>query len=189
MSLWLASVALLASGCASTGEEVRTSAFIPVDARGWTTVAAGGLAAGTQVLGALGRIGSGWWSDRAGDRLRPIRSIAVAAAVTMVLLGASAPTSMAVIVMVIATVVTVADNGLAFTAVAEIGGHAWSGRAMGIQNTGQYVTGSLVPPLVGAVIAAQGYGVAFALVAAFPLLAIPVVPVLPASAPKHQGKP
>jgi MFS family permease len=160
-----------------------------VDARGWTTVAAGGLAAATQVLGALGRIGSGWWSDRAGDRLRPIRSIAVAAAATMVLLGASAPTSMAVIVMVIATVVTVADNGLAFTAVAEIGGHAWSGRAMGIQNTGQYVTGSLVPPLMGAVIAAQGYAIAFALAAAFPLLAIPIVPVPSSAAPKHPGKP
>ena len=160
-----------------------------VDSRGWTVVAAGGLAAATQVLGALGRVGAGWWSDRVGDRLRPIRIIAVAASVTMVLLGTSAPTSMAVVVMVIATVVTVADNGLAFTAVAEIGGPAWSGRAMGIQNTGQYVTGSLVPPLVGAVIAEQGYAIAFVLVAVFPLLAIPLVPVKPASAAKHQGKP
>jgi hypothetical protein len=42
---------------------------------------------------------------------------------------------------------------------------------------------------MGAVIAAQGYAIAFALAAAFPLLAIPLVPVPPSSAPKHQGKP
>jgi MFS family permease len=147
-----------------------------VDARGWTPAAAGGLAAGTQVLGALGRIAAGWWSDQLGDRLRPIRTIAVAAAGTMLLLGLTEGTPLAVAVMAIATVVTVADNGLAFTAVAEIAGHAWSGRAMGIQNTGQYLAGSLVPPGIGALIAARGYGPAFAAVAIFAVLAIPIVP-------------
>lgn len=159
-----------------------------VDARGWTPAAAGGLAAATQVLGAIGRIGAGWWSDRAGERLRPIRRIAVAAALVMLLLGATEATSVAVVVMVIATVITVADNGLAFTAVAEIGGHSWSGRALSIQNTGQYLTGSLVPPLVGAMIAAQGYAAAFALVAVLPLIAVPLVPV-GADRGKNQGPP
>ena len=76
----------------------------------------------------------------------------------------------------IATVVTVADNGLAFTAVAELGGPYWAGRAMGIQNTGQYLVAAAVPPGIGALIADQGYSLAFAAVAVFPVLALSVLP-------------
>ncbi|MGA8986692.1 MFS transporter [Aeromicrobium sp.] len=148
-----------------------------IDDRGWSTLAASVLVAATQVLGATGRIGAGWWSDRVGSRLRPMRAVAVAAAVTMLSLGLLSGTPLAVALIVVATAVTVADNGLAFTSVAEIGGPFWSGRAMGLQNTGQYVTSALVPPLVGALIAGRGYGWAFGLVAIFPLIAVPLVPV------------
>jgi hypothetical protein len=48
---------------------------------------------------------------------------------------------------------------------------------MGVQNTGQYLAAALVPPFVGALITDRGYAVAFAAIAVFPLLAIPVVPV------------
>ena len=106
-----------------------------------------------------------------------MRTVAVIAAATMLLLGLLAGTPVAVALIVIATAVTVADNGLAFTSVAEIGGPYWSGRAMGLQNTGQYVASALVPPLVGATVTGHGYGFAFAAVAIFPLLAIPLVPV------------
>ncbi len=147
-----------------------------IDARGWSAAAAGALAAATQVLGAAGRIGAGSWSDLVGSRLGPIRTIAIAAAVTMLLLGLAEPTDLAVAVMVIATVVTVADNGLAFTAVAELGGTHWAGRAMGIQNTGQYLAAAAVPPAVGALITDRGYAVAFAAVAVFPALALAVLP-------------
>jgi MFS family permease len=146
-----------------------------IDARGWSTAAAGGLAAATQVLGAAGRIGAGWWSDRAGSRIQPIRTIAIAAAVTMLMLGLTESSSVAVVVLVIATVVTVADNGLAFTAVAELGGPFWAGRAMGIQNTGQYLVAAAVPPGIGALIADQGYALAFGAVAVFPVLALSVL--------------
>lgn len=148
-----------------------------IDARGWSAAAAGALAAATQLLGAAGRIGAGSWSDHVGSRLRPIRKIAIAAAVTMLLLGLTEPTDLAVAVMVIATVVTVADNGLAFTAVAELGGTHWAGRAMGIQNTGQYLAAAAVPPAIGALITERGYAVAFAAVAVFPMLALAVLPV------------
>ena len=63
--------------------------------------------------------------------------------------------------MVVGTVVTVADNGLAFTAVAERAGPFWSGRALGVQNTAQFLTASAVPPLAGLLIAHRGYDVAF----------------------------
>lgn len=148
-----------------------------IDDKGWSTIAASALVASTQVLGAGGRIGAGWWSDRVGSRLGPMRTVAIAAAGTMLALGLLSGTPLAVTLIVIATAVTVADNGLAFTSVAEIGGPFWSGRAMGLQNTGQYVASALVPPLVGALVTDQGYGFAFAAVAVFPLLAIPLVPV------------
>jgi MFS family permease len=72
--------------------------------------------------------------------------------------------------------VTVADNGLAFTSVAEVAGTAWSGRALGVQNTGQFLAASAVGPLVGALIGAIGFPLAFVAVAAFPAAAAALVP-------------
>ena len=146
------------------------------DAKGWQPFAAAALVAVTQVLGAASRIGVGWWSDRVGSRLRPMRQVAVAAAATMLLLGATEPTWIAVVVIVVATAVTVADNGLAFTAVAELGGPYWAGKAMGWQNTGQYLLSAAVPPVVGLLVADAGYAWAFAIAAVFPLAAIAIVP-------------
>jgi len=148
-----------------------------IDERGWTTFAASALVGGTQVLGSAGRIAAGAWSDRVGSRLGPMRLVAVAAAGTMLALGLLEGTVLAVTLMVLATIVTVADNGLAFTSVAEIGGPFWSGRAMGTQNTGQFLAAAAVPPGVGALIIGTGYGWAFATVAAFPLAAVALVPV------------
>ena len=86
-----------------------------------------------------------------GSRLRPIRTIALAAAAAMGLLALTdwldSPVSVAV--MVIASVITVSDNGLAFTAIAEIAGPFWSGRALGTQNTSQLLTAGIAPPLFG----------------------------------------
>ena len=148
-----------------------------IDNRNWSTTAAGALVASTQLLGAAARIGVGWWSDRVGSRLGPMRIIALTALVTMVALGVLEETRLAVAIMIVASVVTVASNGLAFTAVAELGGPFWSGRAMGVHNTGQYFVAALVPPLVGALVTGRGYAFAFLAVAVFALLAIPVVPV------------
>jgi hypothetical protein len=82
-----------------------------------------------------------------------------------------------VAVLVLASVITVADNGLAFTSIAEVSGPFWSGRALGTQNTAQFLTASCVPPVVGGLITAFGYPAAFALTALCPVLAIPLVPV------------
>ena len=78
--------------------------------------------------------------------------------------------------MLVASVVTVSDNGLAFTAIAEIAGPFWSGRALGTQNTSQLLTAGLTPPIFGALISTAGFPLAFAVCALFPVLAIPLVP-------------
>ncbi|MBS9533945.1 MFS transporter [Mycobacterium sp. M1] len=146
--------------------------------RGWSASAAGVLVTVSQLLGAAGRIGAGRWSDHVGSRLRPIRTIAAAAAVSMLALAVTdwRGWSVSVAVMVVASVITVSDNGLAFTAIAEIAGPFWSGRALGTQNTSQLLAAGIGPPLFGALIGVAGYPVAFALCALFPLTALPVVP-------------
>jgi MFS family permease len=147
--------------------------------RGWSAGSAGAMVTAAQVLGAGGRIAAGRWSDMVGYRLRPIRTIALAAAAAMALLALTdwldSPISVAM--MVIASVVTVSDNGLAFTAIAEIAGPFWSGRALGTQNTSQLLTAGIAAPLFGGLIGIAGYPVAFAVCALIPLAAIPVVPV------------
>jgi len=147
--------------------------------RHWSAASAGTLVTVAQLLGAGGRIAAGRWSDLVGSRLRPIRSIALAAAAAMALLALTdwLRSPVAVALMVVASVITVSDNGLAFTAIAEIAGPFWSGRALGTQNTSQLLASGLAPPLFGALIGATGYAAAFAVCALFPLIALPLVPV------------
>ena len=76
----------------------------------------------------------------------------------------------------LATCISVADNGLAFTSVAEIAGPFWSGRALGAQNTGQFLTAAIAAPAIGALITLVGYPLAFALVAIAPAIAVPLIP-------------
>jgi sugar phosphate permease len=147
--------------------------------RGWSPGAAGTLIAITQLLGALGRMAAGQLSDRVRSRMRPLRWVAIAAAATMIMLAAADQLdwSVAIGLLVVATVVTVADNGLAFTSIAEMAGPFWSGRALGAQNTAQFLTASLVPPVLGAAITVLGFPLAFAVTALCPVIAIPLVPV------------
>nr|WP_148302360.1 MFS transporter [Tomitella biformata] len=146
--------------------------------RGWSATAAGLIIVLAQVLGAVGRMVAGWWSDRIGSRMRPIRGIALAAALVMAALAVTdwLGSPVAVALLVAASVITVADNGLAFTAVAEISGSYWSGRALGAQNTGQFLAASIVPPLFGALIGIVGYPATFLISALCPVAAIPLVP-------------
>jgi len=147
--------------------------------RGWSVASAGTMVTVAQLLGAAGRIAVGRWSDKVGSRLHPVRTIALGAAIAMGLLALTdlLHSPVAVAVMVVASVITVSDNGLAFTAIAEIAGPFWSGRALGTQNTSQLLTAGVVPPVFGALITAAGYPLAFAVCALFPLVALPLVPV------------
>ncbi len=154
-----------------------------INNRGWSITSAGALVTISQLLGALGRILAGRWSDRVGSRLRPVRTIAVAGALTLLLLAFTdhVGSAFAVAFMVAASVIAVLDNGLESTAITECAGPYWSGRALGAQNTYQRLAAGAGPPLFGALIATAGYPLAFAACALFPLAATPVVPagVLP----------
>jgi MFS family permease len=145
----------------------------------WSTLAAGIVVATAQFLGAGGRIAVGVLSDRVGSRLRPLRWVAVVGIVFMLLTAGSAAldwSAAAAVCYVLASCISVADNGLSFTAVAEFAGPHWSGRALGAQNTGQFLSAAIVAPVVGAIIGLVGYPAAFALVALAPALATPLVP-------------
>jgi sugar phosphate permease len=150
-----------------------------VDQHGWAAPAAGRLLAIAQVCGAAGRLGAGYWSDRAGSRMRPMRILALATALVLLALAAGAATRspLAVAALLVAAVASVSTNGLAFTAVAEHAGSSWAGRALGIQNTGQNAFAAATPPVLAALIGGAGYGVAFGAVALFPLAAAAFVPV------------
>jgi MFS family permease len=145
---------------------------------GWSTPAAGVLVGASQFVGAIGRILVGVWSDRVGSRVGPLRWVAVSAAVVMGLLALVDAThfAAAALFLVVATSVTVADNGLAYTSVAEAAGPFWSGRALGAQNTGQFIAASAVGPGVGALVGVLGFAASFLVVAAIPLVAVPLVP-------------
>ncbi len=147
-----------------------------VQHRHWSAAAAGALVAGTHVLGALGRIAVGQLSDIVGSRVRPLRWVAIAAAITMGLLALTEPLAVAVVLMVLASTVTVADNGLAFTSVAERAGSYWSGRALGVQNTAQYLTAAAAAPLAALAITHWGYAATYALSALCPVVALPLIP-------------
>ncbi|MFR9751997.1 MFS transporter [Nocardia sp. 004] len=150
---------------------------------GWPPVAAGALVAGTQLLGALGRIGAGVWSDHVGSRVGPLRTVAIAAALSMATLALTAWTHwwFAAVPLLIATsVITVSDNGLAFTAIAEIAGPHWSGRGLGIQNTGQNLAMAAIPPAFGALVTISGFPAVFLLAAGTAAAAVPLVPHVPA---------
>ena len=144
----------------------------------FSALSAGLLVGAAQFIGAIGRIGIGVLSDRVGSRVRPLRWVAVSASAVMLLLAAFGTPEWGVgaIILIIAMTVTVADNGLAFTSVAEMAGPLWAGRALGAQNTGQFLAASIAGPAVGALIGLVGYPFAFAAVALLPAAAIPLIP-------------
>ena len=121
----------------------------------------------------------GGLSDRVGSRVSLLRVVAAAAAVlvgTIALISLTALPVAAAIVFVLASAVSVADNGLAFASVAEAAGPYWSGKAMGAQNTGQFAVAAMLGPGFGALVTAFGYPVSFAVVAIAPLLSLGIMP-------------
>jgi MFS family permease len=146
--------------------------------QGWSNGKAGAVLALGNVAGAGVRLGAGAWSDRVGRRLKPMRELAILTSVVVALVayGAARESALASAALVLAAAVTVATNGLAFTAVAERAGPRWAGRALGVQNTGQNLAAIATTPSLGSVIEHSSYALAFGTAAAFSLAGAAATP-------------
>ncbi|HEY6835480.1 MAG TPA: MFS transporter, partial [Gaiellaceae bacterium] len=144
------------------------------DERGLSTGAAAGVLAAIQVVAAAMRIGGGRWSDRLGSRMRPLRLFGLASAVTLALAAVvlSAPLVLLVPAFVLAGGLSMAWNGLSYTAAAEIAGRSRSGAALGMQQSALAAAGAVVPPAFAAVVAASSWRLGFAVAAVFPLAGV-----------------
>ncbi|GII56170.1 MFS transporter [Planotetraspora thailandica] len=149
-----------------------------VSERHWDAGTASQVIAAAQLAGAGGRLLCGRWSDWAGSRVGPMRQLAVINGVAMLALAAGAQTGNALgsALLIAALVISMSGNGLAFTAVSELAGPAWAGRAMGGQNTAQNLVAAGTPPVLGALITGTGFGTAFALAGALALAASAATP-------------
>jgi MFS family permease len=144
------------------------------DERGLSDAEAAGVLAGVQVVAVALRIGGGRWSDRIGSRLRPLRLVGLASAVTLAVATAllSAPLAVLIAAFVLAGGWSMAWNGLSFTAAAEIAGRSRSGAALGMQQSALAAAGAIVPPAFAVVVAASSWRVGFAVAALFPLAGV-----------------
>jgi sugar phosphate permease len=131
--------------------------------------AAGAVLAGIYVLAVAARIGSGTISDRLRNRLGPLRTIGVAVALLTAGVAAAtdAPLALLIPLFLLAGVLSMAWNGLAYAAAAETAGSARTGAALGFQQTLLGVVVAGAPPLVAAV-ATHSWRLAFFLAAAGP---------------------
>lgn len=145
---------------------------------GWSERDAGLLLGVAQLAAGVGRILVGATSDRLGSRVGLMRVVLTANVLVLVLLAATSHLQAGWVGagIFVATIATQTPNGLAFTAVAERAGPRWSGRALGLQNTGQFVVGALIGPVCGALITGIGYGGAMAVTAVFGAAAIVATP-------------
>jgi sugar phosphate permease len=139
--------------------------------RGLSVARSAAVLAVIQVLGIAIRIGAGWWSDRIGSRVVPLRRLSIALGVSVALVAGllNAPLAVLVPVLVLAGVLGLSWNGLSFTAAAEIAGRARSGAAIGFQQTALAIAFTGAAIAFAAVVDAASWRVAFALAAVCPL--------------------
>jgi sugar phosphate permease len=144
--------------------------------RGLSKEAAGAVLAAIYVLAVAARIGSGTISDRLGSRLGPLRAIGVALAIStaVVAVAIDAPLALVVPLFIVAGVLSMSWNGLAYAAAAEAAGPAHTGAALGFQQTLLGVVVAGAPPVIAAV-AAHSWRVAFFLAAAGPAVGVVIL--------------
>ena len=140
------------------------------DEHGFSTAEAGAVFAAGQAVATVLRIAVGRWSDVLGERVRPLQwiGLSIAAALALVAALTGAPSWLLVPVLVLATGLSMAWNGLSFTIAAELGGRR-SGAAIGFQQTVLSGLGVAAPVAFAAAVSATSWGAAFGLAAVFPL--------------------
>jgi hypothetical protein len=104
-------------------------------------------------------------------------AVVTAAVVAATAVSTAFPSPLTPALLVLAIAITSSTNGLSFTSTAELAGPAWSGRALGVHNTGQNLTAAVVPPVMAAIISATAYWPGFALAAATTCASALLIPV------------
>ena len=135
-----------------------------VDEHGLSGQEAALVFAGSQVLGGAFRIGGGRWSDRTGARVVPLRLAGLGIVGVMLLTAvlAGGPTWLLVPVLGLAGGLTMAWNGLSFTAAAELAGALRSGATIGVQQTVLAAIGVAAPVVFAATVSSGSWPLAFA---------------------------
>jgi sugar phosphate permease len=160
--------------------------------RGLTTHSAAFVLAAMNVLGIGARIAAGRWSDHVRSRIGPLRMLGllIAGGTAAVALLVDAPLAVLVPVLVVAGVLSLSWNGVAFTAAAEMAGTGKSGAALGFQQTVLGVLASVATPAFAALVVVTSWRVAFLVAAVFPavgLLALRWVAGVTSGAARSRG--
>jgi MFS family permease len=124
-----------------------------------------------QVLAVALRIGSGRWSDLVGSRIGPLRQLGIAVTCSLALAAGLAGGSLWLLVPTIAVAggLSMAWNGLSFTAAAEVAGAARSGAALGFEQTVLSGVGAVAPLVFGVTVESGSWPLAFGIAALLPL--------------------
>jgi sugar phosphate permease len=128
--------------------------------------------AASQVLAVGLRIGAGRWSDVVGSRIGPLRvfGLAVALALALTAILAGGPLWALVPALALAGSLSMAWNGLSFTAAAELAGAARSGAAIGFQQSVLSGLGVLAPIGFAATVSHGSWTIAFGVAALLPVI-------------------
>ncbi len=140
------------------------------DEHGFSEREAALVIAAAQVLAVAFRIGAGRWSDILGLRVVPLRRVGlvIAAMLGVTAVLADGPLWLLVPALALAGGLSMAWNGLAFTAAAELGGRR-SGAAIGFQQSVLSGYGVAAPLLFAVSIDWLSWPAAFVLASLFPL--------------------
>lgn len=140
------------------------------DGRGWSEGAAAATLSATLLTAAAFRIVAGVVSDRRGRRIAVLRDQALVAGVLLLPVGLATglPALLAAALLVTATALSMAGNGVAYAAVAEVSPRR-TGAALGVYATVLIVIVTVTPPVFGAAVTDDTLGAAFGVLGVFPL--------------------
>jgi nitrate/nitrite transporter NarK len=143
-----------------------------VDEHGFSEQSAALVFAGGQVLAAAFRIAGGRWSDVLGARVVPLRLVGLGIVAVMLLTAvlAGGPARLLVPTLILACGLTMAWNGLSFTAAAELAGAVRTGAAIGVQQTVLAAAGVAAPVLFAATVSSASWPFAFVVAAVLPFV-------------------
>ncbi|HEX4930081.1 MAG TPA: MFS transporter, partial [Gaiellaceae bacterium] len=141
------------------------------DERGLGKGEAAAVLGAVQAAAVVLRVGAGRWSDNMRTRTVPLARIGLAMSISLAVATAllNAPLVLLVPAFVVSGSLTMAWNGVAFAAVAELAGRARSGAALSVQQTVLSLAGVAAPLGFAAVVTASSWSIAYGLAAAFPI--------------------